>query len=295
MISKVLRKPQFRCGVLVLVPVLLWYLLFSFRPIALSLKMALTDYKLLDPGNSPWVGLKHFSTLLFDYSLFWTAAKNTAVYAVIITLSTMLLSLVLAWALASVVRGRGFFQGAIFLPVVISMAAIALMFRHLMDPSGILNHLLKMAGFPPWKWLVGVDSAMPSIAIVSIWKSLGRSVVIMLAGILAIPEKIYESAKIDGAGVIQQFWYITMPLLAPTLKLVLILVTIGSLQAYVSVILLTDGGPANATLMLNQFIVEEAFGNFRLSLASAASFILFSVILFITVFQLNLMRSDWEY
>lgn len=290
-----LRRTQLRYMLLVLVPIFAWYAIFSFRPIVMSLKMALTDYQLLDPGNSPWVGAEHFENLLFNYGLFWTAAKNTAVYAAIIVMATIPLALVLSSALAHVIRGRGFYQGAIFLPVVISMAAIALLFRHLMDPGGIFNHLLKSAGLPPYKWLVGANSAMPSIALVAIWKGLGGNVVIILAGLLAIPEEFYEAAKVDGAGPLRQFRHITIPLLGPTLKLVLILITIGSLQAYTSVILLTDGGPANATLMMNQFVVDEAFSSFRLSLASAASFVLFLVILIITVFQMRVMKSDWEY
>lgn len=290
---KTLRRPQFRYGIVVLGAISAWYLLFAFRPIAMSLKMALTDYKLLDPSHSPWVGAEHFKSLL-GYSLFWIAAENTVRYALMITLTMIPLALVLAMALTSV-RGRGFYQGAIFLPVVVSMAAIALMFRHLMNPGGILNHLLITAGFRPWKWLVGADSALPSVSAIAVWKSLGANTVIILAGLLSIPEELYDAARVDGAGVWKRFRHITLPLLGPTLKLVLVLVTIGSLQAYTSVIILTNGGPANATFMMNQFIVEEAFNHFRLSLASAASFVLLIAILAISVFQLRMMKTEWEY
>lgn len=292
MTLKTLRKYYY--VVIVLAPILAWYLLFSFRPIVMSLRMALSDYQLLDPGHSPWTGVAYFESLL-DYSLFWKAASNTIVYAAIITLATIPLCLVLGSALTSVIRGRGFYQSAIFLPVVVSMAAIALMFRHLMDPGGILNHLLRDVGLPPWKWLVGAKSAMPSIATIAIWKGLGGNVVITLAGMLSIPEELYDAAKVDGANGWQRFRHVTLPLLGPTLKLLLIIITIGSLQAYTSVILLTNGGPANATLMMNQFIIQEAFNNFRLSLASAASFFLFVTIFVITMFQLRAMRTRWEY
>ena len=292
---KVLRKPQFRFGLLVLGFVTAWYVILSFRPIVMSLKMAVTDYQILDPGNSPWVGVEHFKTLLFDYTLFITAAKNTAVYALIVTLATIPLSLALASALAHAVRGRGFYQGAIFLPVVVSMAAIALLFRHLMDPGGVLNHLLNSVGLPKWSWLVGANSVMPSIAAIAVWKGQGGNVVIMLAGLLAIPEELYDAAKVDGAGALRQFRHVTLPLLGPTLKLVLILVTIGSLQAYQGVMIMTNGGPANHTFMINQFVIEEAFSNFRFGLASAGSFIFLIVSLGIAVFQLRIMKSDWEY
>ena len=292
---KILRKPQFRFGLLVLGFITAWYVVMSFRPIVMSLRMAVTDYQILDPGNSPWVGAENFKTLLFDYTLFRTAAKNTAVYALMVTLATIPLSLAIAAALAHVGRGRGFYQGAIFLPVVVSMAAIALLFRHLMDPGGVLNHLLVSVGLPKWSWLVGARSVMPSIAAIATWKGLGGNVVIMLAGLLSIPEELYDAAKVDGAGALRQFQHVTLPLLGPTLKLVLILVTIGSLQAYQGVMILTNGGPANHTFLINQFVVEEAFSNFRFGMASAGAFILLVVSLVIVVFQLRIMRSDWEY
>ena len=292
---KILRKPQFRFGLLVLGFITAWYVVMSFRPIVMSLRMAVTDYQILDPGNSPWVGAENFKTLLFDYTLFRTAAKNTAVYALMVTLATIPLSLAIAAALAHVGRGRGFYQGAIFLPVVVSMAAIALLFRHLMDPGGVLNHLLVSVGLPKWSWLVGARSVMPSIAAIATWKGLGGNVVIMLAGLLSIPEELYDAAKVDGAGALRQFQHVTLPLLGPTLKLVLILVTIGSLQAYQGVMILTNGGPANHTFLINQFVVEEAFSNFRFGMASAGAFILLVVSLVIVVFQLRIMKSDWEY
>jgi len=292
---KTLRRPQFRYGVIVIVLILAWYFLFSFRPIAMSLRIALSDYQLLHPGSSPWVGVKHFQTLLFDYSLFWKAVQNTAVYTLLITVVTVPLALLLSSCLAQVVRGRAFYQAAVFMPVVVSMAAVALMFRHLMDPNGILNHLLRDFGFPPYKWLVGADSAMPSIAAIEIWKGLGGNVVILLAGLLAIPKEFYDAAEVDGAGTLQRFRHITLPLLSPVLKLVIIIIIIGSLQAYTGVIILTNGGPARATLMMNQFVVSEAFDSLRLSLAASASFFLFFATLAITVFQLRLMRSKWEY
>lgn len=295
MILKTLRRPQFRFGLAVLIPILAWYTLFSFRPVALSFRMALTDYQLLDPTNSPWVGLTHFRTIFTTYKLFWTAITNTLLYALAINLGTVPLALVFAYCLTNIVRGRNWYQWALFVPVVVSMAAIALLFRFMMDQAGILNHALKMVGLPPSKWLAGPTSALPSIALVTLWKSLGGNIVILAAGLMGIPMELYDAAKVDGANAWQTFWRITVPLLGHSLKLVAILVTIGSLQAYTSAIILTGGGPARATYMISQFIVEEAFSSFRFGLASAAAFILFITILVITLAQLQLMRTDWKY
>jgi len=261
----------------------------------MSFRLALIDYKLLDPLSSPWVGLDHFQTIFTGYSLFWTAVTNTGLYALFINLGTLPLAMTFAYCLSNVVRGRNLYQWALFLPVVVSMAAISLLFRFMMDPSGILNHILKLLGLPPSKWLAGILSALPSIALVALWKGLGGNIVILAAGFLGIPVELYDAAKVDGANAWQTFWHITIPLLGPTLKLVVILITIGSLQAYTSAIVLTNGGPGRRTFMISQFIIEEAFSNFRFGLASAAAFVLFFIIFVVTLVQIRMMRTEWEY
>jgi len=289
------KKPQLRFGLAVLVPILVWYALFSFRPIVLSLRIALTDYDLLDPASSPWVGLAHFQTNLTTRALFRTAIMNTLQYALLVTLGTVPLALLFAYCLVNVMRGRNWYQWALFIPVVVSMAAISLLFRFMMQTTGIFNHLLGVVGLPPSKWLAGARSALPSIALVALWKGLGGNIVILAAGLMGIPEELYDAARVDGANAWQTFWRVTIPLLSHTFKLVTILIVIGSLQAYTSAIILTKGGPAHATYMVSQFVVEEAFTNLRFGLASSGAFILFFAILVITLMQLRLMRTSWEY
>ena len=290
-----ISKPQFRFGLLVLVPILIWYIIFSFRPVILSFRMALIDYQLLDPTNSLFVGLEHFRTIFTQYQLFWTAGINTLLYALFINVGTLPLALLFAYCLVNVKRGKDAYQWALFLPVVVSMAAIALLFKFMMQTSGILNFLLKTVGLPPSRWLAGPTSALPAISLVALWKGLGGNIVILAAGLMGIPIEIYDAAKVDGANTWQTFWRVTMPLLSHTLKFVVILVTIGSLQAYTSVIILTGGGPARATYMISQFILEEAFASLRFGLASGAAFVLFLVILSITLIQIRLTHSSWEY
>jgi len=296
MVLRTLRRPQFRFGLLVLVPILIWYVLFSFRPVVMGLRMAVIDYNLLNPTSSPFVGLQHFRTILTKYELFWTAVGNTLTYAVLVNLGTVPIALVFASCLANVARGRNWYQWALFLPVVVSMAAIALLFRFLMDPGvGLFNHLLKTVALPPSRWLTGPTSALYSIVLVVLWKSLGGNIVILTAGLLAIPRELYDAAKVDGANAWQHFWRVTLPLLSHTLKLVIILATIGSLQVYTSAIILTGGGPGRATYMISQFVVDEALRNFRFGLASSAAFVLFLAILAVTLLQLRAMRIRWEY
>jgi ABC-type sugar transport system permease subunit len=292
--SKTLRKPQFWFGVAVLVPILAWYLLLSFRPVALSFRMALVDYELLDPQNSQWVGLEHFKTLFTSYKLFWKAAKNTLVYTAIMTAANVPLALLFAFCLSKVGKGvRDLYQGVLFLPVVVSMAAMATFFRVMMDPSGILNHILGLVGIPPSKWLASPDTALFSLSLVAIWKELGGNTVILTAGLLGIPGEIYDAARVDGASGWQAFWKITVPLLMPTLKLVSIIVVIGAFQVYTSAVILV--GPVNSTLMIPQFVMQEAFDRLRFGLASSAAFTLFVTILGVTLLQMRLTKKEWEY
>lgn len=289
-----MRKPQFWFGVLVLLPILTWYATLSFRPVILSFRMGLVDYNLLNPQNSEVVGLEHFRTLFTSYKLFWKAVKNTLVYAVFINVANVPLSLMFALCLTSVSRRfRNIYQSILFLPVVSSMAAMAIIFKVIMDPSGILNYGLGLVGIPPSKWLASPDTALFSLALLSIWKGLGGNIVVLTAGLLSIPSQVYDAAVVDGANSIQEFWYITLPLLLPTLKLVGVLVLIGSLQAYTSAVIMT--GPVNSTLMISQFIMREAFDHMEFGLASAAAFALFVVIFSATLIQMRLMRSEVEY
>jgi len=295
-VGKAMRKPQFRFGLLVLVPILAWYVLLSFRTNVMAFKMAVIDYNLLHPEQSTYVGLAHFRTIFEGYKLFWVAGLNTLKYSALINAIMLPLSLALAYCLANVARGRGVYQWALFLPVVVSMAAVALLFRSLMDPDvGIFNRLLGSVGIPRSRWLTGPKSALVSVVLVDTWKAAGVYIVLLAAGLLNIPAQLYDAAKVDGASAFQSFMRLTLPLLRHTLTLVVVLVTIGSLQVYVSALILTEGGPGTATTMISQFVVSEAFTNMRFGLASAASLVLFAVILIITMFQLRLMRTDWEY
>lgn len=294
-LRKALTRPQFRFGVGVLLPIVAWYVLFSFRPVVQGLRMALIDYNLLNPDASQFVGLEHFRTILTGYELFWIAARNTLVFAAMLSAAMLPLALLLAYCLATVRRGRAFYQWALFVPVVVSMAAMALLWRFLMNPTGILNSILVAVGLGPSGWLTSPKTALPSLALIELWKALGGNVVILTAGLLAIPVEFYDAARVDGAGAWQTFWRVTLPLLGHTLKLVAVLILIGSLQTYTSAVILTGGGPARATYMISQFVVSEALVNFRFGLAAAAASLLFALIFGATLAQLRLMRARWEY
>jgi len=294
-LRKTLKRPQFWFGLLILAPTAVWYLVFAFRPILLAFRMAVVDYRLLTPMESPFVGLDNFRTL-FDYDLFWISVVNTVRYAVEVYVLMLPLATLISYCMVNVYRGRGFYQFVVFLPVVVSMVAISLLFRMLMDVQvGTFNYVLRSLNLRPSLWLTGQNTALNSIVAVDVWKGLGFYVVLLTAGFLNIPEEMYDAAKVDGASAWQTFWRVTMPLMSRTFTLVTVLLGIGALQVYTSAVVMTNGGPGRATSFINLLVVSEAFQRMRFGLATAAAFSLLLVILVITVVQMRLTRANWEY
>jgi multiple sugar transport system permease protein len=296
-IRRALKKPQFWFGLVVLVPLVAWYIWFGFMPILRAFWMAVVDYNLLQPARSTFVGFKHFHTL-FNYDLFRISVQHTLTYALVLYLVMLPLSLFVSVCLTSVVRGRNFYQFFIFLPVVVSLVAISLLFKMLMDPQvGQFNRILRGLGLPGSRFLTGPESALFSVIGVDIWKSLGFYVVILTAGLLNIPEEMYDAAKVDGAGGWQCFRHITLPLLGHTLALVSVLIVMQGLQVFTQVQVMppSPGGPGNATYVMNLLVYTEAFTNLRFGFATAAAFTLFILIFVITLIQLRLIRPTWSY
>jgi len=289
------RRPQFWCGALILVPTFAWYVAFSYFPIARGLWLAVVDYDFLTRTSRGFVGLENFHQLLLNPLLF-VALRNTAMLAAVQFAFMIPLGLLLATCLVNVRRWMQIYQAAIFLPVVVSLVAISLLFRFLMDPDvGTFNTLLSAIGLPTSKWLSSPDTALLTLAGIDVWKSLGFTTVLLTAGMLNISSELYDAARVDGVNEWQRFRYMTLPLLAHTLVLVMVLYAINSLQVYTSVYIMTSGGPGTATYVLNLLIVQEAFNNFRFGAAAAAACIQLVVIFVITVIQLRLISPKWSY
>lgn len=292
-VGRVLRKPQFWFGLVVLIPLVAWYIWFAYGPVLRAFWMATVDYKLLRPEQSQFVGLKHFRALL-AYSRFWHSVERTVLYAIGAYVGTLPLALFVSLCLVSVVRLRRFYQFVIYLPQVVSYVAIALLFRMLMDPQmGQFNQILKALGLPTSKFVSGYGSALPSLVGIDVWKGLGFHVVIFTAGLLGIPEEMYDAARVDGANAWQKFWRVTFPLLGHTLALESIIMVMGALQAFTNAYVMDT--PADSCEFLNVLIYNEAFVNMRFGLATAAAFVLFLVILVLTLVQLRLIRPRWRY
>jgi multiple sugar transport system permease protein len=281
-------------GWLFVTPTVLGLLLFSGGPIVAALAISLTHWNIVDPPT--WVGLGNYATLILGTGLFWTALRNTLTYMVGVIPLQMSLSLLIALGLNRGLRLQNLFRTLYFLPTVCSTVALALVWRVLFDYQlGVLNWLIGSIGLGRVPWLMTPGTAMPAVIIMSAWQGIGYPLVLWLAGLQGIPQSYYDAAKVDGAGRLALFRYVTWPLLTPTTFFMLIIACIGSFQVFEQTFVLTGGGPQRATYTLVYFIYDQAFQEFDMGAASAVAYVLFFFILVLTVLQLRLQRRWVHY
>jgi ABC-type sugar transport system permease subunit len=208
----------------------------------------------------------------------------------------MALGLGLALLLNRRLRGLGVYRTAFYVPVVTSMVAISMIWIQLFDPLyGVVSNALEAVGVRGVDWLGDPNLAMPSVIAVSVWKTMGWNMLIYLAGLQGIPEALKEAAAIDGAGRVQTFWKIVFPLLKPTTFFIFVTSVIGAFQVFDIVYVMTGGGPANATLTLVQYVYNNAFKALDMGFAAAASFVLFGIIMAVTLLSLRYVRGEASY
>jgi ABC-type sugar transport system permease subunit len=293
--SRVAARPQFWFGLVVLVATFAYYIVFSFRPILQAFPIALQQYKLVDPLHSPWVGLNNFRAL-FRMPNLMISVRNTVVWTLLAFTVAIPWCLFVSYCLVSLKWGRNTYQGIIFVPAVVSLVAVALLFRMLMDPEvGQLNQILHMLHLPESRWLSSANSALLTCVGIGIWKGQGSTIIILTAGMLGVPQEIYDAAMVDGVNAWTRFWKITLPLMSHTLLLIMVLTAIGSLQEFTAPTVLTNGGPGQATFVYNMLIYNEGFLQMRFGTATAAALLQFAVILVISIAQLRLLRPRWSY
>jgi multiple sugar transport system permease protein len=277
-----------------LAPALALIGLFFFLPVAASLLLSFTDfdiYALGDPGRLRFIGLDNYFRLLRD-PLFWTALKNTLYFVAVGGPLSVAVSLGAALLVNHrLVRFKGLFRSLLFLPVVTTLVAVAVAWRYLYHPRyGLLNYVLGLAGLGPVDWLGDPRWAMPAIILMAVWKNFGFNMIIFIAGLQSIPQRLYEAAEIDGAGNFAQFRHITLPLLAPTFLFVTVITMIGYFQLFAEPYVMTQGGPADSTLSVALLMFQEGFRWWNLGYAAAVAFVLFLIILAGTAVQLRLRR-----
>ena len=264
-------------------------LLFSAGAVAASLFLSFTQWDLVSLPELIW--LENYISL-WRSDLFWEVVRNTLYFIILAVPLSVVCSLALALAANTGLRGITFFRTAYFLPVVSSMIAVALVWSWIYNPEyGLLNYLLQLFfGVRGPAWLDSTTWALPAMVIVTVWKGLGYSMVIFLAGLQNIPQDLYHAATIDGAGVWKRFRHITLPMLSPTTFFVLVITLINSFQVFEQTYVLTRGGPANSTLTMSYYIYQSAFQFFQMGKAAALSYVLFAAIFVVTLVQFRIQK-----
>ena len=275
-------------------PALLVIGVFFALPVLSALALSLTDfdlYALADPANLRFAGLDNYLELLRT-PMFWKSLWNTSYFVVVGVPLSVATSLAAALLLNSpVARFRALFRTALFAPVVTTLVAVAVIWRYLFHTRyGLVNWALAHVGLEPVDWLGDPDWAMPTIILFAVWKNFGYNMVILLAGLQAIPRDLYEAARIDGASRWQQLLHITLPQLGPVLLVVGVITVSGYFQLFAEPYVMTRGDPLQSTVSVLYFMFEEGFKWWNLGRASAVAFLLFVVILAVTTLMLRLGR-----
>jgi multiple sugar transport system permease protein len=274
-------------------PALAIFATFTYYPLLRVLYLSFTDADLITPPSV--VGLENYRFLLQDAN-FLNALRITAVFALSLTGLEVVLGMALGFLMNRPSPVQGLVRGAVFAPVVVSVAAAGVLWVYFLNPNvSPLNALLVTLGLPSPNWLQDPDLALASVVLVSFWRGVGFSAVIYLAGLQAIPNELEEAARVDGAGPWRVARFITVPLLAPTTSLVLFISLVNSFQAYGLVLLMTQGGPAGSTTLLGYFLYEHAFRFFQMGYASAVSVVLFLLLVGLAALQFRVSEKRVHY
>jgi multiple sugar transport system permease protein len=277
---------------LLISPWLIGLLLFVLGPMAASLVFSFTRWDLLSPAR--FVGLQNYEKMFTRDPLFWQSLKVTTVYTAVYVPMELAGGLVLALLLNQKLRFMGIFRTIYYLPSVLPGVAFVVLWMWILHPDvGLINTLLSYVGIQGPRWLADPDWALPALLMMSLW-GLGRSMVIYLASLQGIPQHLYEAAAIDGAGRWHSFWKITLPMLTPTIFFNLVLSIISTFQTFTSAFVATDGGPLDSTLFYVLYLFRQAFQYLNMGYASALAWVLFVIILALT---LLIVRSSgrWVY
>ncbi len=283
------HRSQKYVGLGLIAPAVIILALFTFLPMILSLFWSFTEYTGL--GSPRWVGFANYTDLLSD-PLFLQASANTAFFAVATMVVGPALGLAAALLLNRKIRGRIFYRAAFFLPVTIALVAVAAVWKLLLNQNGIVNNVLGLVGIPAHDWLADPSTALPAIAVASIWQGFGFEMVVFLAALQGVSSELLEAASLDGASAWQRFWHVTLPFLRPTFVFVYVIGIIGAFQVFDQVYVMTQGGPINSTLTIVYYLINR-FRALDLGHASAIAYLLVAVLVGLSYLQIRLTRR-WE-
>lgn len=282
------RRDDTRLALLFILPASIGLLVFLVWPLLTGLYYSFTEYAILTPPQ--WVGLENYRTLLAD-PVFWTSLRVTEVY-VLINIGVQTVAALLIAVLMQRLTQSTWLRSLVLAPYLVSNVVAAIVFLWLLDSQlGIVNLALQGLGVDPISFWANESWVIPTIALVNVWRHMGYTALLLFAGLQSIPEQLYEAARTEGAGELAMFRRITLPLLRPILALVLIMTIIGSFQVFDTVSVTTQGGPADASKVLQMYIYENAFAQYEFGYASALSVALLLILMVITFAQYWLSRA----
>ncbi|GGZ84620.1 carbohydrate ABC transporter permease [Streptomyces echinoruber] len=277
-----------RLAALFVAPAMLGFLVFLLWPTLRGIYLSFTRYNLLTPAE--WVGLDNYVRMVND-PIFWNSLWVTVEY-VVINIGVQTVAALAIAVLLQRLSQSAVLRGIVLAPYLLSNVVAGIVFLWILDTQlGIGNEIIGALGFDHIPFLADEHWAIPTIALINVWRHVGYTALLLFAGLQAIPNDMYEAAKVDGAGEWRMFWRITLPLLRPVLAVVLIMTVIGSFQVFDTVAVTTQGGPANATNVLQFYLYGAAFGRFQFGYASAMSVALLVVLTAITIIQYRLTRA----
>ncbi len=286
-----LRRKEAMYGYIAILPWFIGFLIFTAGPMVFSAYLVFTEWELLTPPV--WVGLDNFRFLLED-QMFRTTLWNTFLYTIVSVPLQLLLAFGVALLLNLNIRGTNLYRAIIFLPSQTPVVASALLWFFIFSPTqGLANAAIGLFGIPPQTWLWDIDLVKPALIAVAVW-AFGTAMIIFLAGLQDIPQSLYEAAELDGAGPISKLVNVTLPLLTPTIFFNLVIGLIGAFQVFTPVYLMTGGGPGNASMMMGLLIYREGFEEFNMGYASLLAWVLFMIIITLTIIQFSVAKR-WVY
>ncbi len=289
-----LQQRRYLIAFLFVLPALINFTIFRYLPIILAGQASLYDYSLLG-GFGDFVGLKNFERAFSD-DLFWSSIIVSLKYTLLKVPLQVVLALLLAMFVSRHIRGMGFMRTTIFFPVVTSLVVGAMIWSMMYNKDlGLIQSLLGIFGVPHIGFLSSSFLALPAIVVMMVWKEVGFSMIIFVAGLQAIPEMFYEAAAIDGAGAVRRFFHITWPLLAPVTLFVIVTQTISAMQVFVPIWVMTKGGPFYSTNAIVYYIYQNGFEYNDMGYASAMSFFVLIALVAISYVQFKALKGNVEY
>ncbi|WP_171653206.1 carbohydrate ABC transporter permease [Paenibacillus foliorum] len=291
--NKFRLKPAHWFCIAGLVPILILYGYLRFIPIIKTMYISFFEWDLVS-DKKPFVGFENFITL-FQSEAFLISLKNTSIIAFGILIFSVPSALLIAYLLSKGVRFKAWYEAFYFLPVITPMVPVAVTWKWILDSNhGLLNYFLSFIGIPKQAWLFDPKLAIVSVIMLTVWKTIGYNMIIFLVGITGIPKDNYEAASIDGATGAKAFWYITLPLLKPITAFVSIITIIHGYNVFSQIYILASdiqGSPGYVVRVLVYDMIENAFRYYKMGYASAEAFILFFIVLILTLIQLWLARE----